>query len=304
VPSGGTVPRVVTADQRRARLARREAALAARATTTPTSAAPGLLRVATWNVNSLRVRLPALERLIVRAEPDVVCLQETRTAAPSDAAVAALGGLGYRLVHRGAGAAAGVAVATRLPLLEEGTVPAAEVLAGEPRLVSCVVDAGRPVRVASVYVPHGREVGHPHYAYKLDFLGALAAQVRAWREDGHVVLAGDVNVAPTDSDVFHPDAFVGATHVSRPERDAWDAVLGAGLVDLDVALWGPRARRFTWWGYGHRYRTDLGMRIDVLAADPGLAARVVATWIDHQERGAERPSDHAALLADLDLRAG
>lgn len=295
---------MATAEQRRARLARRDAALAARAAMTPAGPAPGLLRLATWNVNSLRVRLPALERLLERAAPDVVCLQETRTAAPADAAIVLLDRLGYRLVHHGTGAAGGVAVATRLPLLVQDPPPADEVLAREPRLVSCVVDAGRPVRVASVYVPHGREVDHWQMRFKLDFLAALATQVRTWRDEGGLVLAGDVNVAPTDSDVFHPDAFVGATHVTPAEREAWAAVLDAGLVDLDVAVWGERARRFTWWGYGHRYATNLGMRIDVVAADRGLAARVVTTWVDHAERGGERPSDHAALLADLDLREG
>jgi exodeoxyribonuclease-3 len=297
----------VTAEQRRARLARREAALAARTRMSPPGpAAPGVLRVATWNVNSLRVRSAALHRFLRRTAPDVLCLQETRTAAPPQQTLAQLRDAGYALVHHGAGSAGGVAVATRLPLLDGATYAptGVEVLDREARLVSCVVDAGRPVRVASVYVPHGREVGHDHYSYKLAFLTALAGQVRAWRAEDHLVLGGDVNVAPTDSDVFHPDAFVGATHVTPAEREAWAGVLAAGLVDLDAAVWGPHARRFTWWGYGHRYATDLGMRIDVLAADEALARSALTTWVDHVERGSERPSDHAALLADLDLRPG
>jgi exodeoxyribonuclease III len=115
-----------------------------------------------------------------------------------------------------------------------------------------------------------------------------------------VVVAGDLNVAATDSDVFHPDAFVGSTHVTVRERDALRRLLDAGLVDVDVARWGERARRFTWWNHGIGYSRNLGMRLDVIAADRDLAARLDTTWIDHTERGAERPSDHAALLADFD----
>jgi exodeoxyribonuclease III len=117
-------------------------------------------------------------------------------------------------------------------------------------------------------------------------------------------VGGDVNVAATDHDVFHPDAFVGATHVSADERAALAGVLGAGLVDLDVACWGERSRRFTWWNYGIGYSRNLGMRIDVLAASPSVADRVDTTWIDHLERAADRPSDHAALVADIGLGAG
>ena len=154
-----------------------------------------------------------------------------------------------------------------------------------------------------MYVPHGREVGHWHYDYKLAFLAALAARVRLWLAEGtSVVVAGDINVAATDSDVFHPDAFVGATHVTPAERAAWSALLGEGLLDVDAARWGPRARRFTWWKPGHGYATNLGMRIDVIAADHALSERLDTTWIDHVERGAERPSDHAALIADFRRR--
>ena len=121
-----------------------------------------------------------------------------------------------------------------------------------------------------------------------------------WLAEGPLILGGDLNVAPTDSDIFHPDAFAGLTHVTEPERSALAAVLAEGLVDLDAQRWGPRERRFTWWSHG-RYATNLGMRIDLLTADRALAQRLVTTWIDHIERGGERPSDHAALVADFDL---
>jgi exodeoxyribonuclease-3 len=153
----------------------------------------------------------------------------------------------------------------------------------------------------SLYVPHGREIGHWHYEYKLAFLEALARRFKTWISESHLIIAGDVNVAATDSDIFHPDAFIGLTHVTRRERDGWQRVLDAGLVDLDVARWGPHERRFTWWNHGLNYSRNLGMRIDVIAADRLLASCIQTTWIDHLERGAERPSDHAALIADLDL---
>jgi exodeoxyribonuclease-3 len=115
---------------------------------------------------------------------------------------------------------------------------------------------------------------------------------------------GDINVAPTDSDVFHPDAFVGSTHVTQPERAAFERLIDVGLIDVDTAKWGERQRRFTWWNHGISYARNLGMRIDVIAADPLSAALIDATWIDHLERGADRPSDHAALMADFRLSSG
>jgi exodeoxyribonuclease-3 len=172
----------------------------------------------------------------------------------------------------------------------------------EPRVVTAVVHAPLPVRMVSVYVPHGRSDDHWHYEYKLGFLDALTARVQGWLRDGQrVVVCGDINVAATDSDVFHPDAFVGSTHVTPPEREALGRLLAEGLVDIDVARWGPRARRFTWWNHGIGYSRNLGMRIDVIAADVATASRLDTTWIDHTERGGERPSDHAALVADFHL---
>ena len=123
--------------------------------------------------------------------------------------------------------------------------------------------------------------------------------VRTWVAESSVIVGRQRRA--DDSDIFHPDAFVGLTHVTAPERAAWQAVLDAGLVDVDAARWGPHERRFTWWNHGLNFQRNLGMRLDVIAADRDLAARIDTTWIDHVERGAERPSDHAALLADFDL---
>ena len=292
------------AERDAARRARREAALAARPSMSPTGPARDRLRVATWNLNSLRVRLDAVDRFLDRVRPDVLCLQETKVPSLPAGATLVLERHGYEAVHAGVGSYNGVAIASRHPI---GDVTASgafgvEALDREPRLISCTVAGPMPLRVASVYVPHGRELEHWHYEYKLAFLEALAVLVRSWRAGpAHVVLAGDVNVAATNSDVFHPDAFVGSTHVSPGERAGLAAVYAAGLVDVDVARWGPRARRFTWWNHGIGYSRNLGMRIDHIAVDDRLAQRLDMTWIDHTERGAARPSDHAALLADFHL---
>jgi exodeoxyribonuclease-3 len=212
---------------------------------------------------------------------------------------------GYVIEHVGANAYNGVAIAARHPLRavqHSGQLDDAA-LDREPRLITALVDAPIPLRVASAYVPHGRTLDHWHYQFKLEFLRGLATLAADWVRDGHLLVAGDLNVAATDSDVFHPDAFVGATHVSPPERTALAALYGVGLVDADVAVWGARARRFTWWNHGIGYSRNLGMRIDHLAVDDDLATRLDTTWIDHHERGAERPSDHAALIADFALEA-
>ncbi len=294
----------MSAEKRAARLERRNAALALRPSMSPTGPAPERLRVATWNLNSLRARLAAVERFLERVEPDIVCLQETKAPALSDVATAMFDRLGYAVVHVGHGSYNGVAVATRHPVEEPRSSGDFddEALDREPRLATCLVRAPTPIRVASVYVPHGRMVDHWHYEYKLAFLDALAAQARKWVVDGtSVIVAGDVNVAATDSDVFHPDAFVGSTHVTPPEREALARLLDCGLIDVDVAKWGPRARRFTWWNHGIGYSRNLGMRLDMIASDEKLAENLDATWIDHTERGMDRPSDHAALLADFHL---
>jgi exodeoxyribonuclease III len=299
----GVAERSSSAEKQAARLERRKAALALRPSMSPAGPATERLRVATWNLNSLRARLPALERFLERTRPDVVCLQETKASALSEAATALFDRLGFTAVHIGAGSYNGVAVAARHPI--EDAVSSGdfgdEALDREPRLASCLVHTpAGPARVASVYVPHGRIVGHWHYDYKLAFLDALTARTRRWVDDDpHVIVAGDFNVAATNSDVFHPDAFVGSTHVTQPERDALARLLDCGLVDVDVALWGPGARRFTWWNHGIGYSRNLGMRLDMIASDKALADRLDTTWIDHTERGMDRPSDHAALLADF-----
>jgi exodeoxyribonuclease III len=294
--------RSVSKEKQAARLERRMAALALRPSMSPTGPAPERLRIATWNLNSLRARLAGVERFLERVAPDIVCLQETKAAELSAEAQGMFERGGYQVAHVGLSSYNGVAVASRHPISDVRSSGGFddEHLDREARLATCIVHYPEPVRVASVYVPHGRMIDHWHYHYKLGFLEALAGRVGKWLADGtHVVVAGDLNVAATDSDVFHPDAFVGSTHVTPAERAALNRLLDAGLVDVDVARWGARARRFTWWNHGIGYSRNLGMRLDMIAADADLAARLDTTWIDHTERGGERPSDHAALIADF-----
>jgi len=258
-------------------------------------------RVATWNVNSLKARARGLDRLLGRTVPDVLLVQETKSGSVHPDAAEVFDRHGYVVEHVGSGSYNGVAIAARHPLrdVERSGEFGIEVLDREPRLISCVVGGPFTVRVASVYVPHGREVGHWHYDYKLAFLDALASVATRWLEQGRTIIGGDINVAATDSDVFHPDAFIGNIHVTERERAGYKTLLGSGLVDVDAARWGPRQRRFTWWNHGLSYSRNLGMRIDVIVSDPATAALIDTTWIDHVERSAERPSDHAALMADL-----
>jgi exodeoxyribonuclease III len=268
----------------------------------PAGPAPDRLRVGTWNLNSLRARLPALERFLERARPDVICLQETKAPALSVPAAAAFERQGYQVAHIGSGSYNGVAIAARHPIeaIQASGDLGDEHLDREPRVITCMIRAETPVRAVSVYVPHGRTVGHWHYRYKLSFIDALAERVKEWiQQDTHVVVAGDLNVAATDSDVFHPNAFLGSTHVTPLEREALGRLLEVGLVDIDVAKWGQSARRFTWWNYGIGYSRNLGMRLDVIATDTGLASLLDTTWIDHTERAIPSPSDHAALIADF-----
>lgn len=280
---------------------RRERALALRETLSAPRAAVDRFRVATWNVNSLKARAASLDRLLARTAPDVLLVQETKSGVIHPDAARVFERRGYATEHVGGGAYNGVAVASRHPLggVERSGELGVEPLDREPRVISCAVEGPLPVRVASVYVPHGRSVGHWHYDYKLEFLDALATTAGRWLGDGPTIIGADLNVAPTDSDVFHPDAFVGSTHVTPGERAAWARLLEVGLVDVDAARWGAHERRFTWWNHGISYSRNLGMRIDVIAADPATAAMIDTTWIDHVERGAERPSDHAALMADF-----
>jgi exodeoxyribonuclease-3 len=272
------------------------------------------MRVATWNVNSLKARLERVEGWLASAAPDVLLMQETKLA--DDAApVMPFSMAGYELVHHGEGRWNGVAIASRIGIADVvtnfGDGPVRNSTAGadldeedvdpldEARMVSAVCGG---VRVVSLYAPNGRVVGSPFYRGKLAWFDRLARWLEETRSpDEPLLLGGDLNVAPADEDVWAPELAHGGTHVSSEERAAFARLEAWGLVDLYRA--GHREPgRFTWWDYrAGNFQRNEGMRIDHLLATAPVAARVVATDIDREARkGKPTPSDHAPLFADLD----
>ena len=250
------------------------------------------MKLATWNVNSLKVRLPRLLELLAEHRPDVVCLQETKCTAegfPRDELTAA----GYAFAEHSAGRWNGVAILAREETAIEDVVRGlpGEAAGGEARYLEVRVNG---IRAASVYVPNGRAVDDPAFDEKLAFLDALA--LRAPDLD---VLAGDLNVTRADEDVYDPVAFAGSTHVTAAERSRLGAILEAGLDDAFRAL-EPEGPGFTWWDYrqGHFHR-GLGLRIDYVLLAESLAGRLTACGIDRSYRKGPKPSDHAPLLAEL-----
>jgi len=255
--------------------------------------------VATWNVNSVKQRLPRLLPWLDERRPDVVCLQETKL---SEEAFTAL--LGEELKRRGYEAAVageprwnGVAVLSRVGL-DDVTVGLADAPGFPHQEARAVAATCGGVRVHSLYVPNGREPDSDHYRYKLAWLAALRAVAASGPAD--VVLCGDVNIAPTDADVFDPDAFVGQTHVTEPERAALNSLLELGLHDVVREHW-PTERVFSYWDYrAGMFHQDLGMRIDLVLASAPVAGRVRAAWVDRHARKGTGPSDHAPVIVDLD----
>jgi exodeoxyribonuclease-3 len=257
------------------------------------------VRVATWNVNSAKKRVPRLLPWLDERQPDVVCLQETKLA--DDAFEQLLGeeltGRGYTVALNGEVQWNGVAILSRVGLddVVRGLPDGPGFPHAEARAVSACCDG---IRVHSVYVPNGREPGSEHYRYKLEWLAALAEMVGSGPEAA--VVCGDMNIAPADIDVFDPDAYVGHTHVTPPERSALAELQALGLRDVVRDRW-PTERVFTYWDYrAGMFHQDLGMRIDLVLAAGTVAGRVRAAWVDRQARKGTGPSDHAPVIVDLD----
>ena len=257
------------------------------------------MRIATWNVNSVKQRLPRLLPWLDERRPDVVCLQETKLT--DDALLALLGdelaGRGYEIAAHGEASWNGVAILSRVGL--EDVVPGLEGAPGFPdpeaRAVSATCDG---IRVFSVYVPNGRQPDSDHYEYKLAWLAALREAVAAGPET--TAVCGDVNIAPADEDVFDPEAYAGETHVTAPERAALAELQALGLRDVVRDRW-PGERIFTYWDYrAGMFHRDLGMRIDLILAGATVAERVRAAWVDRKARKGRGPSDHAPVIVDLD----
>jgi exodeoxyribonuclease-3 len=256
------------------------------------------VRIATWNVNSLKARLPRVEEWLASAQPDVLCLQETKS---TDAAfpLMTFQSVGYDGVHFGAGRWNGVAILSRVGI-DDVTVGFAD---GEPedaeaRLLWATCGG---VRVGTVYVPNGREVGHEQYDYKLRWLDRLGRVLATRAPSEPLVLCGDFNIAPDDRDVYDPAMYVGATHVSEPERAALQSMLDWGLVDVFRQFY-EASGLFSWWDYrAGNFHKGKGMRIDLMLLTRTLAERSTAVLIDRNARKGKGPSDHAPVIVDIDL---
>ena len=266
------------------------------------------MRVATWNVNSIRSRVGRVVDWAMREDVDVLAMQEikcTEAQFPFEAFSEA----GYEVELHGLSQWNGVAIASRLPMadvsigfptapgfgkpLDDGTLPQ------EARAIGATVEG---VRLWSLYVPNGRELDNPHYSYKLEWLANLATETRAWlaaKPDLPLALMGDFNIAPFDHDVWDIAAFAGKTHVSQPERDAFAALEAAGLTD---ALRSRGVEGYTYWDYQQlRFPRNEGMRIDFILGSRAFDALVTDARIIREERKGDAPSDHVPVVVDLAL---
>jgi exodeoxyribonuclease-3 len=255
--------------------------------------------LATWNVNSIKQRVPRLLPWLDQRQPDVVCLQETKLADDAFAALLAeqLENRGYEFATHGEVQWNGVAILSKIGLDDVvlGVAGAPGFPDPEARAVAATCGG---IRVHSVYVPNGRVPGSDHYRYKLDWLGALAQDLSTGPDSA--VVCGDMNIAPADDDVFDPDAYIGQTHVTAPEREALARLQAIGLRDVVRDRW-PDKRVFTYWDYrAGMFHQDLGMRIDLVLASVPVAERVRAAWVDRLARKGSGPSDHAPVIVDID----
>lgn len=266
------------------------------------------MRVATWNVNSIRARVGRVVDWLVRSDIDVLGMQEIKCK-ESQFPFEAFHEAGYEVVLHGLNQWNGVAFASRLPMhdvsntftgmpgfgkaLDDGALPL------EARALGVTVD---DVRLWSLYVPNGRDLDNPHYLYKLAWLKELAAETRTWlsaHPSQPLALMGDWNIAPFDTDVWDRSVFEGSTHVSEPERAAFRAFEELGLADVVRPL---VPTGYTYWDYKQlRFPRNEGMRIDFIMGSPAFQELVTAARIDRDERKGDAPSDHVPVVVDLDL---
>jgi len=253
------------------------------------------MKIATWNVNSLRVRLPHLLDWLARQAPDVACLQETKCEDATFPA-AELAAAGYHALHHGQRSYNGVAILTREPAVEccRG-IPAFE--DAQSRVIAADYQG---VRIVSVYVPNGQAVGSEKYQYKMRWFEALVEWLRGELvAHPRILVAGDYNVAPEDRDVHDPAAWEGKVHVSAAEREALQRVIALGFKDA-FRLFDQPEGSFSWWDYRlNAFRRKMGLRIDHVLLSPALAAEATACTIDVEPRRLERPSDHAPVICEL-----
>lgn len=256
------------------------------------------MRVVTWNVNSLKARMPRVEAWLAEVEPDVLLMQETKM---SDSAFPALTfeGLGYSCAHHGQGQWNGVAILSRVGL-DDVVANFADGQAADPdaRIISATCGG---LRVSSVYVPNGRAVGHDHYVYKLAWFQRLRAHLDATTSPDHpVLIGGDYNVALDDRDVWSPKAFATDTHVTVPERDAVKDIEAWGLTDLFRQLY-PGDKLYSYWDYrAGDFHMGRGMRIDLMLGSRSVSDSLRWALVDRNARKGTLPSDHAPVVVDLE----
>jgi len=282
------------------------------------------VRLATWNVNSIRARVDRVIAFLERSGTDVLAIQETKCR-DEQFPVAAFESAGYDVAHVGHSAWNGVAIASRVGLADvetafagqPGFAKAANAAGDDP--AAALLDVPPPVearalgatcggvRVWSLYVPHGRALVDPHYAYKLTWLSALRDTAASWLRDdpaAQVALMGDWNVIPLDTDVYDPAAFAGHTHVSPPEREAFAAFAGAGYAEVTREHL-PAEHTYTYWDYQQlAFPRNKGLRIDFAYASPALRERVRGVVVDRDERKGKGASDHVPVIVDLDTVPG
>ncbi|MDA0565453.1 exodeoxyribonuclease III [Streptomonospora sp. S1-112] len=265
------------------------------------------MRIATWNVNSVRARAERIAAWLERSDIDVAAVQETKCR-DDQFPTELFTELGYEVAHHGLSQWNGVAVLSRVGITDvqigfPGQPGWGDPAAPEARALGATCGG---VRVWSLYIPNGREIDDPHYAYKLRWLEALrdyAAGCLATDPAAQMALCGDFNIAPQDDDVWDMAEFEGRTHVTKPERDAFRAVVDAGFAEV-VRPFAPGPGVYTYWDYKQlSFPKRKGMRIDFVLASPALAARVSGALIDREERKGKGASDHAPVIVELDRTA-
>jgi exodeoxyribonuclease-3 len=257
------------------------------------------VRLATWNVNSLRSRIDRVEAFLDRHDVDVLALQETK-AREDQLPLMGLQARGYDVAVAGYSQWNGVAIVSRVGLEDvqigfDGMPAFGDPATTEARAIGATCGG---VRVWSLYVPNGRKVDDPHYVYKLDWLARLREAARDWH-DGDTALVGDWNIAPLDEDVFDMRQYAKSTHVTPPERAAFQGFLDDGYVDV-VRPHAPGPGVYTYWDYyRQRFERNRGLRIDFVLGSPSLAAKVTGALIDRDERAGTGASDHAPVIVEL-----
>lgn len=262
------------------------------------------MRIATWNINSIRARIDRLTAWLARSDVDVLAIQETKI--PDEKfPVARIEELGYQVAHHGTNQWNGVAVLSRVGIDDiqigvPGLPTWGDPAVAEARSVSALCGG---VRMWSIYVPNGRAIGDPHYDYKLQWLAAVrdyAAKQLADQPQAQIAFCGDFNIAPTDDDIWSIEHYQNSTHVTPPERDAFAAIVDAGFTDV-VRPFTPGPGVYTYWDYTQlAFPKRRGMRIDFALASPALAGRVIGASIDREERKGKLPSDHAPVIVELE----